>query len=390
MIKYRHLLLILCTLFTGNVLSQADISQTGTSQTMAAYWDTPIASQSPSPPTPETCGECHSDKYSAWKGSRHARAFSPGLLGQIIDYYEADAASCLSCHAPLAEQQREVLQSDIESLASNMTTQPPNTLAQHGVYCAVCHLRDGVLHAPSVTTSKTEKRVHRNTRTEPSMRDSRFCAYCHQFDSATAVNGKPLQNTYREWLESPHAKRGISCQSCHMPDSAHLFRGIHDPDMVRQGLSISTQTTKSSVDLIVESSGIGHRFPTYSVARVRLTATPVDLTGDVIPDGYRELIIQRLMSVEDGQWIELSDSRLEPGESVKLSMPTRINGICADKINLKIIVEPEWYYHDQVYPTVIEELEDGHARDLIMMAKSQSETTRYILFEQVAKNDCDD
>lgn len=390
MIKYRHLLLVLLTLFAHDVLCQMNTSHTDTGQTTAAYWDTPIASQSPPPPTPQTCGACHNDKYAAWQGSRHAHAFSPGLLGQIIDYYEADAASCLNCHAPLAEQQREVLQGDIESLVSSMTTQTPETLAQHGVYCAVCHLRDGVLHAPAVTAADTELRVHHDTRTEPAMRDSRFCASCHQFDSTTAVNGKPLQNTYREWLDSPHAQRGLTCQGCHMPDGAHLFRGIHDADTVRQGLTISTQAVKSSVDLVVESTGIGHRFPTYSVARVRLIATPLDSTDRAIPSGVRERVIQRRMSVEDGQWIEISDSRLAPGESVRLSMPTLINGICADTIAFKIIVEPEWYYHDKVYPAVIEELEDGHARDLLMIAKSQSEATRYLLFEQVAKNDCDD
>jgi hypothetical protein len=96
------------------------------------------------------------------------------------------------------------------------------------------------------------------------------------------------------------------------------------------------------------------------------------------------------MSVEDGQWIELSDTRLEPGESVKLSMPTLINGTCADKIALKIIVEPESYYHNHVYPTLIEELEDGPARDMIKLAKPQSEARSYTLFKQIQKNDCDD
>ncbi|MES9944225.1 MAG: hypothetical protein ABW080_04625 [Candidatus Thiodiazotropha sp.] len=35
--------------------------------------------------------------------------------------------------------------------------------------------------------------------------------------------------------------RGQTCQSCHMPDRAHLFHGIHDPDMVRLGLAINTR-----------------------------------------------------------------------------------------------------------------------------------------------------
>ena len=222
------------------------------------------------------------------------------------------------------------------------------------------------------------------------MQDSRFCASCHQFDMATAINGKPLQNTYREWLESPYAEQGISCQSCHMPDGAHLFRGIHDPDTVKQGLTISTRTTDSSVDLVVQSTGIGHRFPTYSVARIRLTAAAFDTADRLIRDGYRELILQRLMTMEGGQWIELSDTRLAPGESVTLSVPRRTAGVCAARIVYQVSVDPEWYYHTQVYPSVIEELEAGYARDLLVRAKSESEARQYVLYDTVVPNTCDD
>ena len=175
-----------------------------------------------------------------------------------------------------------------------------------------------------------------------------------------------------------------------MPDGAHLFRGIHDADMVRKGLTISTQETDSSVDLVVLSTGVGHRFPTYSVARIRLTAASLGSSGRSIPDGNRELTLQRRMSVENGNWIELSDTRLAPGESVTLTAPRKIGGICADKIAFQIIVEPEWYYHSQVYPTVIEELEAGHARDQLIKAKSESLARQYVLYDAVVPNNCDD
>ena len=378
-----RLVLILVTFLAANALSHAE-----TNQIRAGFWDTPVPSQSPPPPEPETCGACHIDKYSDWQRSRHAHAFSAGLLGQIIDYDIDDATSCLNCHAPLAEQQSILSQSDFETLASDTRTQRHVPLAQHGVFCAVCHLRDGVLHAPSIAATDKEAREHQDIVIEPSMRDSRFCSGCHQFEMETAINGKPLQNTYREWLDSAFARQGITCQSCHMPDGAHLFRGIHDPGTVRNGLSISTQRSKTFVDLVVQSTGVGHRFPTYSVARVRLTATLFDSSNRPIPDGEQELVLQRRMSLNNGQWIELSDTRLAPGESAILRTPIKTGDVCAAKTAFKVIVDPEWYYHDQVYPSVMDELEDGHARNLLSEAKLKSEERRYVLFEQVVHNEC--
>jgi hypothetical protein len=39
---------------------------------------------------PEDCGQCHSDQFEQWRTSLHARAFSPGLVGQLLSL---DAAS---------------------------------------------------------------------------------------------------------------------------------------------------------------------------------------------------------------------------------------------------------------------------------------------------------
>lgn len=372
---------ITITFLAGSILCQA-----AQGQDAADYWETPVSRQNPAPPAPETCGACHADKYSEWSGSRHAHAFSPGLIGQIIDYQQDDASDCLNCHAPLAEQQDALLQSNLEDLAINMKASQPGQLAQHGVFCAACHLRDGVLNAPSITSVESGTRVHQYVKPEPLLRDSLFCAACHQFDADTAVNGKPLQNTYREWLDSPYAGQGKTCQHCHMPNRAHLFRGIHDLDMVRQGLTITTQPTETSIDLVVRSTNIGHRFPSYSVPRVRLIGTLLDSDGRPIPGAYHEKVIQRRMSIDDGDWVELSDNRLQPGDSVTLSVPLQHADHYASAVNFRIIVEPEWFYHDQVYPSVLAELEDGPARYLIKQAKSLSESHIYVLFEKTVNS----
>ena len=383
MIGRRHLILIPIMLLSVALHCRAEPGRTA-----GDYWNTPIPLQKPSPPAPEACADCHPDKYADWSGSRHARAFSPGLLGQIVHYAAADAAACLACHAPLADQQEPLFQADLETLAANPDRHRPDLLARHGVSCAACHLRGGVLNAPSATSTLTGTPVHERVRIEPLMRDSRFCAACHQFDQDSAVNGKPLQDTYREWLDSPYPEQGRTCQGCHMPNRAHRFRGIHDPDMARQGLTISTRATEEAAVLEVRSTGIGHRFPTYIVPRVRLNALLLDSDGRPIPDGDREQLLQRQIAIENGRWIEYSDTRLEPGATATLSVPWQTGGRCGNAIRFRIVVEPEWFYYEKVFPTVLEELEEGPARDLIKQAKSIAETRNFVLFETILAHNC--
>jgi hypothetical protein len=60
----------------------------------------------------------------------------------------------------------------------------------------------------------------------PLYRQAEFCAPCHQFDDpGVAVNGKHLEDTYREWQGSRHAREGRTCQACHMPEGYHGFKG---------------------------------------------------------------------------------------------------------------------------------------------------------------------
>lgn len=354
------------------------------------YWQTPIPLRSPPSPGPEACAACHAGQYSDWSGSRHAHAFSPGLLGQIVDYEDQDATACLACHAPLADQQEPLFRAGLEAVAANMDASKPKLTALHGVYCAVCHLRDGILQAPSPAPVQAGQTAHDFVQATPAMRDSRFCAACHQFDTAQTDGIKPLQNTFREWQDSPYAEQGKTCQSCHMPDKAHRFRGIHDPDTVRRGLTITTRKTDKAAALIVRSTGIGHYFPTYIVPRIRLTGTLVDSHGQPLPGGYTERVLQREMSSENGNWIEHSDTRLAPGEAEVLIVPWHVGEYCGSAAQFRIIIEPEWFYQEKVYPPVLEELEDGPARTLIKKAKSIAETHNFILFEASQTNDCID
>ena len=84
-----------------------------------------------------------------------------------------------------------------------------------------------------------------------------------------------------------------------MPDRRHLWRGIHDPAMVRLGLTIVARTGASryragdtiSVTLSVENTRVGHAFPTYVTPRVVLSAELVDQAGQIIAGSRQERVI---------------------------------------------------------------------------------------------------
>ena len=183
------------------------------------------------------------------------------------------------------------------------------------------------------------------TRT-PAFLSAAFCRGCHQFaEDAPTLNGKPLENTYREWEASRFAREGVQCQDCHMPDRRHLWRGIHDVDMVRSGLSIEVAAPRSragagdnvDVGLTVRS---GLHTGEIELTRV-LRAELVDATGAVIEGSREERVIAREIALDLSR--EISDTRLLPGQSATLRYRRKLPaaGISA---RLSVVVYPDAFY----------------------------------------------
>lgn len=98
--------------------------------TAAAHWRTPVPAQ-PGPLAAATCAGCHAAQFRDWSGARHAIAMSPGVWAQMRDD-PGLAGNCLSCRAPLHEQQDD------------------DFLMSDGVSCAACHARGGQRVGPPV------------------------------------------------------------------------------------------------------------------------------------------------------------------------------------------------------------------------------------------------
>ena len=327
---------------------------------VARHWRTPLRPQGPAPArftpleaslAPEACGTCHPAQLADWRTSIHAAAMGPGVAGQLAElrvHDPATALGCQNCHAPLAEQMPLVP----GTLADNPAFDA--ALGARGIPCAACHVRGHERFGPPrrdgslASAAPRETLPHGGVTRTPAYLASEFCRSCHQFGpDGYALNGKPLEDTYEEWKASRFAAAGVQCQDCHMPDRRHLWRGIHDADMVRGGLTITLDAAPPRVPggvaarLVVESSGVGHRFPTYVTPLVLLRAELVDAAGHALAGTRVERRIGREVTLDLER--EVSDTRLAPGERAELVYARALeDGAVAARFS--VVVYPDAFY----------------------------------------------
>ena len=366
---------------------------------LVQHWQHPFATQGDVPAhwaqyeqpfAPQTCGQCHPVQFKDWETSRHGMAMGPGILAQLISY-AADADSlnnnCLRCHAPLAEQS----QSLADALTHRVEKLPLGTgLHNQGLICAGCHIRKFEWFGPPrrdgsfPEEQQAQQFPHQAWTVSDAFEDSRFCSTCHQFpDNGYALNGKLLENTYNEWNESRYASEGVSCQNCHMPERRHIWRGIHDKEMVASGITVSTSTPVVdnqivTASLSVENTGTGHYFPTYVTPRIVVTMSQIDEAGKVIEDTTEERVIAREVPLNIQS--ETFDTRIPPDQSMtfdykKPQAPT------AKKLSLQIRVEPDAFY-ERFYANRLASNVQEPARSLYQQALQEAQSSSFIVYEQ--------
>jgi hypothetical protein len=328
------------------------------------HWRRPISPQGEAPSrfsalerslAPASCGTCHPAQFADWKTTRHARAMGPGVAGQLADMARNDPASvaeCLACHAPLSEQQPTLV--GPKGPARNRAFDA--ALERQGLVCGACHVRhherfgpprrDGTLESAAPRSSLP----HNGATRTPAFLRSEFCASCHQFGpDGFALNGKLLENTYEEWRASPAAREGRQCQDCHMPDRRHLWRGIHDLDMVKSGIEISLTTDRPRyrpgeevrATLGIASVNVGHYFPTYVTPRIGVRAVLVDAAGRTVAGSEREASIGRDVTLDLSR--ERADTRIAPGGRFTFTYRRRLDqpGL---RLAVAVTVFPDHFY----------------------------------------------
>lgn len=380
----------------------ADARPTATRPFLKWFWKRPLPPEGSLPagfPTapkglePATCGTCHRPQYQGWRGSRHSLAMDPGVLGQLVEMgpdARDDRQACLHCHAPLAEQ-ADALSAAIKRLerAGGPSTAPSGLYA-HGMICAACHVRYGHWYGPprrdgsSPHGNVLSVLPHHGFTASPAYQDSRFCAACHQFDrDGYSLNGKLLENTYAEWRASRYAAEGRSCQSCHMPDRQHLWRGIHDPAMTRRAVAIHAVAPDSadgrvSGRLTIRNVGAGHDFPTYVTPKVIVEMFQVDAGGHRLGDTLQTYTIGRQVPLDLSR--EIADTRIAPGRQAVFTY-TRARATGAVALVYRVRVEPDAFYTG-LFAALLRGSLKPAVRVMIRKALADSRESHFDLYQQ--------
>ena len=300
-------------------------------------WTSPISGTSPG-----ACGNCHPMIVSQWITNGHGSAtFNPrfyslyngtDLTGMVsigpgyLDDFPGTAGNCANCHAPGAGVDG-YLNTNMNSVRSMVTAT---------IHCDYCHKVGGVYLSPatgSVYPNAPGVRSQRMLRPPPGdniffgpyddikdpdtrlplISESAYCAPCHQF----SMWGTPIYESYNEWLNSPYAGAGITCQKCHMPPNgdttfalpevgglehppekipSHLDRGATDVDLLRNSVTM-TVSARQIVDRIevtvgITNTNVGHHVPTdhpgrHMILTIRATDEQgrelIQLAGESVP-----------------------------------------------------------------------------------------------------------
>jgi len=214
------------------MLVAASSSVGGDRSFLERHWQRPIPPQGSAPRrftpierslAPASCGTCHPAQLADWKTTLHARSMGPGVTGQLGTMWRDDPEStrlCLSCHAPLAEQQPQT-----DAGKTNPAFDPELTRA--GLACAVCHVRRHERFGPPRRDGSTASTVppaslpHNGATRTAAFERSEFCASCHQFEAdGLALNGKLLENTYEDGSAARRHGTGSSARpvTCRIAD----------------------------------------------------------------------------------------------------------------------------------------------------------------------------
>ena len=195
-------------------------------------------------PTAFECKPCHPVQFRQWSVSQHAYSnMGPFFISNdnIIQKLTNGTAgdTCIRCHNPVGARMK------VLSATSNMVREQK---ALEGITCIVCHRRNkrfgkisgrflpeegdifGRIFGPSdntvqketeavaslsltTTPDKKGRAIHARVVKDPLMRQPVFCSPCH---GARLPNGIRSEETFDEYKTSKDAKKGVTCQDCHM------------------------------------------------------------------------------------------------------------------------------------------------------------------------------
>ncbi len=238
----------------------------------------------------EVCAGCHQEHYAQWRTSMHAYSMVDPVFRKLVEIRQAEYGGlqdgfCTQCHSAIGTRGGECQDGfDFESLSP---------IVLEGITCESCHKVSSIERTWNSGHVLDAEGPIRGTLADPvdsafhqseessEMSSSAFCGACHD---VVEVSGLNLERPYQEWLESPAAEEGRSCQSCHMPAFDGIAgvggperTGLHDHRFV--GVDVPLLEGWLSVD---EEAGARERIEALlaTAASLELNAAPAVLPGE--------------------------------------------------------------------------------------------------------------
>ena len=265
----------------------------------------------------KNCSGCHMTYYNDWINDKHSMSQTNPFFLSIYKQFKQDHpdqnGNCALCHNP------EAVLSDRDAPGEHdIDLRETKSKKTNGISCDFCHkiksvdqnpLKQGVAGFNIIRTCKGEKDIRFGPLKAPIQvsdreelkynslfKTSLSCAKCHDGSNGNVQ----IYSTFTEWLNSPAAKKGVQCQSCHMaprndmnaivdnPNIKHKRRPyyqIHshsfltkDPHEFRKkyvDLTVETRRwrvsdnehDKLTITCTVTNNNFGHSFPTGSPMR---------------------------------------------------------------------------------------------------------------------------
>lgn len=358
--------------------------------------------------SPESCGTCHPQQLSEWQTSWHHLGMGPGMMGQLVDAKDGMVKACQRCHAPNAEQYPRLKGSeDGATYQENPSFEPD--LRTEGLTCAGCHVRDWTRFGPETEThalgSETppermegetddsdwvdEGQPHNGFVAKDAYQEAVFCERCHDFrdGEGKVLEEKKLQETYQEWRRTDAAAEGQTCQTCHMPDGAHTFKGIHDKEFVQTGFEATAELKRLGdnplepleAELTITNVGVAHRMPTYTTPRIVLVIEQLDQGGLAIEGTRQEFMVGRETTLSLSR--EVYDTRLMPGESRTL-MYSAERAETATGLSARVEVWPDEQYRKNYENWLSTNMYGDEGSAILKEAFDAATDSRYIAWER--------
>lgn len=296
------------------------------------------------------CAACHPEFFAEWQTTIHSQAWTDPYF-QVDWRFDRGQHVCRLCHTPLDRQQPHAVLGyrDKEKWDPVLADNPDfdSTLQHEGVTCAACHYRDGKIVGVLGTTGAphpvkqledanevcvrchvvegdrwdtfwrfppcgTVAEIESTLRTplDEQDRDS-LARLMKNGETGTSIGkGKPYGSAVKRMMMegktgevAARNTRELGCVECHMPlvkrplveggvvrdTRQHLWRGGHDPGMVKKALTIVfLELQQSNRDarrfrLTLANTGAAHYVPTGTPDRhLTVHLRLLDAMGNVL------------------------------------------------------------------------------------------------------------